>query len=97
MLNKPKDKSDFWARDRENGRWWHIKEGTGDNLSQEDIDNGFQDYIYYDYYDSLNDINDENPYDGGMILLMQLYQDMRLEEIIKAVQDFEDITLDVVE
>lgn len=98
MLNTaPKDKSNFWAKDRENGRWWHITEGTGDGLSQEDIDDGYVDYIYYDYYDSLNSIEDQEAYDGGMILLKKAYQDHSLEEIVKTVQDFEDVTLDVIE
>lgn len=96
-MRKSIDKLDFWARDRENGRWWHICEGTGDNLLQEDIDEGYVDYIYYDYYDSLIDVKEDSAHDGGMILLKKYYQDMRLEEIIREVQDFEEITLDVVE
>lgn len=98
MLNtKSVEKSDFWAKDRENGYWYHITEGTGDSLLQEDIDNGYVDYIYYDYYESLNDVVENSAFDGGMILLERLYQDMRIDEIVKQVQDFENITLDIVE
>lgn len=96
-MTKSIDKLDFWAKDREKGYWWHICEGTGDNLLQEDVDEGYVDYIYYDYYESLLDIREDNVHDGGMILLKRYYQDMSLEEIIKEVQDFEDTTLDVVE
>lgn len=43
-----------------------ISEGDGCNLSQEDIDNGYVDYLYYDIFDpqNLQDVED-----GGMILL----------------------------
>lgn len=96
MLNTITPARDFWARD-EKGRWWHIKEGTGDNLTQEDIDNGYVDYIYYDYYESLDDVNQDNIYDGGMYYLKKLYQNHSLEEIIQQVQDFEIVKLEVVE
>lgn len=43
-----------------------ISEGDGCNLSQEDIDNGYVDYLYYDIFDP-QDIQDVE--DGGMILL----------------------------
>lgn len=43
-----------------------ISEGDGCNLSQEDIDNGYVDYLYYDVFDpqNLQDVED-----GGMVLL----------------------------
>ena len=41
-----------------------ISEGTGDNLSDEDLDNGFIDYIYYAQRD-LDDLSEEC--DGGQI------------------------------
>ena len=43
-----------------------ISEGDGCNLSQEDIDNGYADYLYYDVFDpqNLQDVED-----GGMVLL----------------------------
>jgi len=97
LSTKTPNKSSFWAKDRQNGYWWHICEGTGDALTQEDLDEGYVDYIYYDYYECLDDVNEDSAYDGGMILLKKPYKDMWLEEIIKEVQDFEDTTLDVVE
>ena len=98
MLNtKTPNKSSFWAKDRQNGYWWHIQEGTGDSLTEEDIEEGYVDYIYYDYYECLDDVNEDSAYDGGMILLKKPYQDMWLEQIIKEVQAFEEVTLDVVE
>lgn len=98
MLNaKTPSKSMFWARDLTNGYWFRISEGTGDALMQEDLDQGYVDYIYYDYYQSLEDIKDDNAYDGGMILLKKLYKDMSLEEVIKKVEDFENVELEVVE
>ena len=49
-----------------------ITEGTGDNLSEEDIENGYVDYIYYDQHNvevSLPEV------DGGMIMLTELFQE----------------------
>ena len=98
MLNTiTPNKDDFWAKDKQKGWYWHIKEGTGDNLSQEDIDKGYVDYIYYDCYESLQDIHDDNIADGGMYYLRKLYQNHSLEEIIECLQDFEMVTLEVVE
>ena len=67
---------------------YRIAEGTGDALTQEDIDSGIVDYIYYDCYESIKDIAEDNIFDGGCILLKKLYQDMSLEEIIATVIDF---------
>lgn len=57
-----------------------IKEGSGDNLSREDMEDGFVDYIYYTQY-SLND-GDIKEIDGGMILqktyLAETYSSLRL-------------------
>lgn len=81
----------IWATD--GNFYYRISEGTGDNLSQEDIDDGYVDYIYYDYYATLEDIKEDNTYDGGMILLKKFYQDMTEEEILKTVAEFEDTEL----
>ena len=98
MSNTITPARNFWARDiNKNGCWWRITEGTGDNLTQEDMDEGYVDYIYYDYYASLEDVKDDEPYDGGMILLTKLYQNMSLEEIKQRVEDFESVELEVVE
>ena len=57
-----------------------IKEGSGDNLSREDREEGFVDYIYYTQY-SLNN-GDIEEVDGGMILqksyLADTYSSLRL-------------------
>ena len=49
-----------------------IAEGTGDNLTDEDIANGYLDYIYYDQY-SLEGAIPE--IDGGMVMLTKLFQE----------------------
>lgn len=63
-----------------------IAEGSGDNLLEEDIKNGYVDYIYYDQYareESLPEI------DGGMIMLTELFRDKykSTKECIPAVLD----------
>ena len=90
IKNEITDKSDFWIQDTKSGYIYHITEGAGDALEEEDIEQGYVDYIYYDYYESLNDIHEDSAYDGGMILLKKAYQDMSLEEIIKELEDFEN-------
>lgn len=48
-----------------------VAEGSGDNLSDEDIDAGYVDYIYYEQYD-LDDLPREA--DGGMVMLEEPFQ-----------------------
>lgn len=48
-----------------------IAEGTGDNLSDEDMDAGFVDYIYYDQFNLEVSIPEV---DGGMVLLTEPFQ-----------------------
>ena len=90
------DKLDFWARNEE-GRYYHICEGTGDNLLQEDIEEGYIDYIYYEIFDNLNNVKEGVEDDGGMVLLKTYYQDMTLDEIIREVQELEDVELEAIE
>ena len=87
----------IWAKGRASGYYFKIQEGTGDNLLQEDINEGYVDYIYYDYYSSLSDIDEGDPHDGGMYMLTKLYQDMTLGEILKCIEEFEDEDLEVLE
>lgn len=47
-----------------------ISEGSGDNLTDEDIDAGFVDYIYYDTYEMVPNIRE---IDGGMIMLTEAF------------------------
>lgn len=49
-----------------------ISEGTGDNLTDEDMEAGFVDYIYYDTYVMDGDIRES---DGGMIMLEELFRE----------------------
>ena len=48
-----------------------ISEGTGDNLSGEDIENGYVDYIYYEQHEVSIGLPET---DGGMILLTEPFQ-----------------------
>ena len=100
-MNTKKDfnKTDFWAKTktRTGTAYFHVYEGTGDNLLREDIDDGYVDYLNYDYYYSMQDVYEDNAYDGGMILLKTLYQDMTLEQIINQVNDMEDVSLEVMD
>lgn len=48
-----------------------ISEGSGDNLQDEDIANGYVDYIYYEQYSREYGFPEV---DGGMIMLSQLFQ-----------------------
>ena len=61
-----------------------ISEGNGMNLLDEDMDEGFVDYIYYDQYDyNLEEV------DGGQIMLTEMIQDKytSMKECIPAVLD----------
>jgi hypothetical protein len=49
-----------------------IAEGAGDNLSDEDIDAGYVDYIYYDTHNVEVGMPEM---DGGMIMLTELFQE----------------------
>ncbi len=49
-----------------------VTEGTGDNLTEDDMEAGYIDYIYYDTYTMDGDIQE---YDGGIIMLTELFQD----------------------
>lgn len=49
-----------------------ISEGTGDNLSSEDMDDGYVDYINYEVYSMDDGISED---DGGILLLKQLVKE----------------------
>jgi hypothetical protein len=63
-----------------------ISEGSGDNLTDEDMDEGYVDYIYYDQYALETDLREV---DGGMVMLTELFQKKftRMEECIPYVLD----------
>ena len=101
VIGKPNDLSDFWFYTEEitdkdgNPTVFHVMEGTGDNLSEEDVEEGFTDYIYYDTFDGKityrmidaygsgddADTLDDMESDGGMVLLYNPYSDLTLQQI----------------
>ena len=85
-----KNKDDMWLFGNDN-RIYRILEGTGDALEQEDIDDGYVDYIYIDIYDQMSDIVDNDIIDGGMILLKTLYKDTSVDGILRKVENFYDV------
>ena len=66
------------------GKIVHITEGTGDNLLQEDIEEGYVDYIYYEVFDLAYDFPES---DGGMVLTTEYVADMDKREITLRVLD----------
>lgn len=62
------------------GKIVHITEGTGDNLLQEDIEEGYVDYIYYEVFDLAYDFPEV---DGGMVLTAEYVADMDELEIVR--------------
>ena len=74
-----------------------ISEGSGDNLSEEDMDEGYVDYIYYEQYSREPGFPDV---DGGMVMLTEMLQDTyeSTEKCIPAVLDmaFGDPTMEYV-
>ena len=82
------------GRDKEN--LLVIEEGTGDNLLNDDIENGFVDYVNY-YSSTMQILADDPespeaeiaPEDGGMILFRQPVQNLSIGQIIHAtLEDF---------
>ena len=74
-----------------------IAEGSGDNLTNDDMEQGYVDYIYYETHSLEQDIPEV---DGGMILLKQLFKQKynSTKESIPAVLDmaYEDENIDYV-
>lgn len=68
------------------------EEGTGDNLLEEDIREGYVDYMNWESFlitcgedDCLEDMPVIEPLDGGMALLKRYARDMTEQEIADAV------------
>lgn len=63
-----------------------IDEGSGDNLTDDDIEQDYVDYIYYEVYSVSQDLPEV---DGGMIMLTELFQEKfkSTKEAIPAVLD----------
>ena len=72
-----------------------IAEGSGDNLTNDDIEQGYVDYIYYETHSLEQDLPEV---DGGMIMLKQLFRQKynSTKESIPAVLDmaYEDESID---
>ena len=101
VIGKPIDRSDFWFYTEEitdekgNPTVFHVREGSGDNLLPEDVEEGYNDYIYYDTYDGeitysmLDAYESGDDYrtlekmisDGGMVLLYNAYIDLTVQQI----------------
>jgi hypothetical protein len=53
-----------------------IAEGSGDNLFDEDIENGYVDYIYYETYALPDNIEEDmHELDGGMVMLTEMFRE----------------------
>lgn len=63
-----------------------IDEGSGDNLTDDDIAQGYVDYIYYEVYNVQQDLPEV---DGGIIMLTEWFQEKfeSTKEAIPAVLD----------
>ena len=90
MSKKKQVPSDIWAKGKTSGFIYHITEGTGDNLLEEDIKDGYVDYIYYDYYKGYNEILNDEAYDGCQYMLEEMYQSLTLDKILEKVANFEN-------
>lgn len=101
VIGKPINKSDFWFYTEEitdekgNPSVFHVREGSGENLLDEDVEEGFTDYIYYDIFDGEITYPMIDAYesgddqcaledmesDGGMVLLYNAYIDLTVQQI----------------
>lgn len=54
-LTKEIEISDFWFYDENANSIFHVQQGTGDSLDEEDEEEGYCDYIYYDQWDFPNE------------------------------------------
>lgn len=63
-----------------------IDEGSGDNLTDDDIAQGYVDYIYYEVYNVQQDLPEV---DGGIVMLTELFQNKfkTVKDAIPAVLD----------
>lgn len=101
VIGKPIDRSDFWFYTEEitdekgNPSVFHVREGSGENLLEEDVEEGYTDYIYYDIFDGEITYPMIDAYesgddqcaledmesDGGMVLLYNAYIDLTVQQI----------------
>lgn len=66
--------------------------GTGDNLTPDDIADGYDDYIYFDTFRWNGDMMNPDPLDGGLILFKKAESDLydNLDSFTKVVLEFLD-------
>lgn len=63
-----------------------VDEGTGDNLLDEDIDDGYIDYLNWTLYALTTDCEPNFvEWDGGMVLSKRYVVEMTVKEVIEAV------------
>lgn len=98
----PIDKSDFWFYvEGDMKTVFHVSEGNGMNLTDEDVEEGFNDYIYYDvfggdisyemigrYMQGDTDDLDSCMEDGGEVLLYGMYADLSVKQVCYKVLNF---------
>lgn len=63
-----------------------IVEGTGDNLTDEDIKDGYTDYVMTSIYEV--DGEDINLIDGGQMLSQTPIEDLEEDELVRRVLDY---------
>ena len=56
----------------ETGEIVMIAEGTGDNLLKEDVEDGYNDYIYYVQYKM--ELGGISEYEGGQVLMKEMFR-----------------------
>lgn len=71
---KPKDYNPLWLFVPEKNQLVFIQEGSGDNLLQEDRDNGYVDYLDITAY-TLDDIGMVHETDGGQLMTEYMVQE----------------------
>ena len=66
-----------------------VEEGTGDNLWDEDVDNGYVDYINWEMYAVRMDYNLPTfvEWDGGMVLMKNYAQETPVEVICDIIRN----------
>ena len=67
-----------------------IAEGTGDNLLDEDIEEGYVDYIYYSIYDPFDDFEEV---DGGDMMTTELVRE-KYTSLTEAITDILEFHFD---
>lgn len=106
VVGTPINLSDFWfyvegvKDDGGDPFVFHVTEGTGDNLLPEDVDDGFNDYVYYEVYGGKVTYSLIDDYEqggntlekmemaGGQVMLYNPYKELGLKQVCWKVLDF---------